>query len=175
LRRFFLPLFVTLLFGACRIEQTPQRFIDHQLTPAEEIAASEAELTSRLNAMIAALQRRNAGEAAGILRPHPDVRAIGPGEGEWLVEPDGIAAALDELAGPGPGAADHIAVTVGPRNNIAWFSVGYSSPTDPGEATFRFSGVFIRQDGEWRLVDGHLSRPYVSYSDADQSDADPPA
>jgi hypothetical protein len=175
LRRFFLPLFLTLLLPACRIEQTPQRFIDHQLTPAEEIAASEAELTSRLNAMISALQRRNAGEAAGILQPHPEVRAIGPGEGEWLVEPAEIAAALGELAGPGPGAADHIAVTVGPRNNIAWFSVEYSSPADPGEANFRFSGVFLRQDGEWRLVDGHLSRPYVSYPAPDPPDPDPPA
>jgi hypothetical protein len=167
-KRFCACLATVLVLAACRIEPTPERFIDHQQTAAEEIAESEEELRSRLASMMPALAAGRQDDVLTALNPHPAVLVIGPNEGEELTEPRAIADRLAGSAGGADAAPGAIRVSVGPRNNVAWFSTELRS-IEGAEASYRFSGVFLRHEGDWRLIQGHISRPINS------TPQDPPA
>jgi hypothetical protein len=157
LRRFSRSLLLAgLALAGCRIEQTPQRYIDHQETPAEEIRASVHELRQRLLSVSAALQRGDPAEVGAALRPHEEAYVFGPA-GQELRSARDIAQALQAVHAEGGLRVDEVAVDVGPRNNVAWFRAKYVAPAEPGAEAVRFSGVFVRQGGEWRLIQGHLS------------------
>jgi hypothetical protein len=158
LRRFWLlALIAAAPLAGCRIEQTPEEYFDHQLSPAEEREASREELSDRLRAMNQALRRASRAEVFAALAPTSDVFVFGPEPEHRLTSPAAVVAALEEIVGRDTEVLD-LNVTVGPRNNVAWFRTTLVSGTPELPEIVRFSGVFIRSEGEWRLTEGHLSR-----------------
>jgi hypothetical protein len=160
LRRICCLLLCVATASSCRIERTPDHFVDNQATPADELRAAEAELRGRILAVGTAIQRRNASDLASALGPHEDLSIIGPADGQVITTPAEVLTLLTELAGTDPLMARAVDVDVSPRMNVAWFQSDFGSG-GAGEASsaFRFSGVFIREEGEWRLVQGHISEP----------------
>jgi hypothetical protein len=165
LRRFRSFVLVGLSLAACRIQATPEEYIDRQQTPAGEAEASQAELRSRLSSMAQGLQRRSSIEVAAALAPHPDVFLFGVDSTRAVAQGSSVNAVLAEIAAANGTSPGPLAVTVDAENRVAWFHQELHDRTAPGPAgTFRFSGVFVRHDGEWRLIEGHLSRPLSAFA-----------
>lgn len=151
---------VALAIAGCTIEQTPQEFIDRLETPGQEIAASEAEVRARLLSVTGAIQRRSGPDIEAALLPHSRVFVVGllPGE-EWRTG-DEIAAALIQLRGEPAPRFEDVVVEVVSTNNVAWFRGTFAGANVLDSiADVRISGVFVRQEGAWRLLQGHLSAP----------------
>jgi len=156
LRRFWSAFLLgAALLAGCKIEQTPPEFIDHRETPAEEREATRQELQDRLRSMIPALRGGGPGPISAALSPAEEAVVIGPTAGEEIRGPDGVIQAFQTLFARPDVRFEEIFVRVSPRNDVAWFR---ASLRDSREVT-RFSGVFIRFEGQWKLLEGHLSRP----------------
>ena len=159
MRRFWtvLPLLALPLAG-CRVEQTPAEYIDVLEIPEDDISASREELTDRLLSTAPALQRRAIDDLLAALTPATGVSGFGPSEP--VTDPTSLGVALTTLAGGNPVQMDDLVVQVGSRNNVAWFRSVYSIEPDDGAVDqLRFSGVFVREEGVWRLVEAHISEP----------------
>lgn len=159
MRRFwtFFPLLALSLAG-CQIEQTPPELIDVLQIPEDEISASREELTDRLLSTGPALQRRAIGDLLAALTPAGEITGFGPTEP--VTDPTSLGYALTTFADGNTVRMDDVVVEVGPRNNVAWFRSVYSIELDDGATDqLRFSGVFLRDAGNWRLVEAHISQP----------------
>ncbi|HEX2188674.1 MAG TPA: nuclear transport factor 2 family protein, partial [Longimicrobiaceae bacterium] len=159
----------TLLLAACKVERTPRRFYSQRDPAAAERELFTAELTDRVAAVGPALDRRDAGGALFALAPAPDVHVIGPEGGIPAVGPDRLAAVLLAVTDTVPATVSvhDVRVALGPRAQTGWFSAGVEvlrpGAADPAGAadTLRFSGVYLRNRGEWRLMQAHLSRAFT--------------
>jgi Fe2+ transport system protein FeoA len=152
---------LALLLGACKVEQTPQALIDRRLPVQEERAAAAEELRDRLLAMGGALQRGDAAEALTALAPAPDAYVVSPQAALEVLGPEQIGAVLASLAGD-PVAVEvrDVAVEMGPLADVAWFRAGMAVQREGvAETMVRITGVYLRREGEWRLVQAHLSTP----------------
>lgn len=169
---FFLPL---LLLAGCRIEQTPAAYIDHVGTPQDDLRASEEELMDRLRSIAPALQREDYRSIVAALAPSDELTAFGP-EKNSLAGGAALGTALAGATGGQAASAEDLVVRVELQNTIAWFRVAYRvvTPVEDDLSEVRFTGVFARQEGEWRLVQGHISNPLTPPA-ADSVQADPPA
>ena len=159
MRRFWtvLPLLALPLVG-CRVEQTPAEYIDVLEIPEDDISASREELRDRLLSTAPALERRAIDDLLAALTPATEITGFGPSEP--VTDPTSLGFALTTLAGGNTVRMDDLVVEVGPRNNVAWFRSVYSiEPEDGGADQLRFSGVFLREAGIWRLVEAHISEP----------------
>ncbi len=161
LRRFCCLLLCTAAIASCRIEQTPEHFIDNQATPVDEIITAEAEVRRRILALGVAIQRRDAFGVTSALAPHADLIVIGPEDGQLLSTPEEISSSLVQLANNGASiSVGDVDVSIFPRMAGASFRTDFTSGAADGTGSeFRFTGVFIRLEGEWRLLQGHISRP----------------
>jgi hypothetical protein len=161
-----------LALAACdlvKVERTPRGFYT-QRDPAridQQDAASE--LRARVRNFADELGRGNRGRAVSALNPTEDVLVMGIGasDGVARIGVSGLALALDSLgiATPAVGRPADLRVQVGLRETTGWFStpiqfmaVGGAQPTQ----WVRASGVYTQDRGEWKLVQIHLSRPYVA-------------
>jgi hypothetical protein len=145
------------VLGGCTIEQTPQEFIDHRDTSAIERANAEEELRDRLGSAVRALRRHDATGAAAALSPAAELFAFGPGEADAVHGPAELVSVLAAVAEGRVLAMEDLEIDIGARNQVAWFR---TELRDGAEGTVvRFSGVFVRFEGEWRLLQGHLSHP----------------
>lgn len=159
----------TLLLAACKVERTPRQFYSQRDPAATERALFTAELTDRVSAVGPALDRRDTGGALFALAPAPDVHVIGPEGGVPAVGPDGLAGVLGSVTDTVPATVSvhDVRVALGPRAQTGWFSAGVEvlrpGAADPAAAadTLRFSGVYQRTRGEWRLMQAHLSRAFT--------------
>lgn len=153
----------TFVLAACKIERTPDRLVDNRDPVAEERRAAENELSLRLRALDNAVSRGSTGQALAILAPVSETLVIGPAGGDVLSGEEGVATLLEELvaARPGPIQSRRTRVAVGPDADLAWFAAEYTlAPPDgvEGDTTeMRLSGVYLRHEGDWRLVQAHLS------------------
>ncbi|MEX2571133.1 MAG: nuclear transport factor 2 family protein [Gemmatimonadota bacterium] len=165
MRRSWIPAALGALFlAACTIEQTPERYIDRETTPVGEIETSRQELTARLLSSAVAVRRGDRIGLVAALSPTTDAVVLLSGDGseETALGRGEVVETIIRLASGAEVAMDDPLVTVAEPNNIAWFLARYRLLDDQDvESGLNFSGVFIRQDGEWRLVQGHLS-PSVS-------------
>lgn len=152
---------LALLLGACKVEQTPQSLIDRRLPVQEERAAAAEELRDRLLAMGEALQRGDPAEALDALAPAPDAYVVSPQAALEVLGPEQIGAVLASLASdPVAVEVQDVAVEMGPLANVAWFRAGMAVEREGvGESTVRITGVYLKREGEWRLVQAHLSTP----------------
>lgn len=158
-----------MLLAACKIEQTPRRYIDRRLPAAAEQEAAEDELRARLALSVQALDRGNIEAAVAALAPAPGAYVAGAGE---AMQGAGAGAVFILLRGAAERAAGRfelrdLHISVEPRNNVGWFAVSMAAVPDTtgGESTeemsasLQLSGVYLRREGAWRLVQLHLSAP----------------
>lgn len=165
----------TLLATACKVERTPPEYIDHRqpITVVREAAAEE--LHDRLLAMGQALNRGDVAEALQALSPAGDAYVLTPQGEAPLTGEEEIAGGLDRfMTERAPVRVHDVLVTVGPRANVAWFRARLDPAEAAGGDSFRITGVYVRGDeGEWRMVQAHLS-PATAAPDSLPQDSLPP-
>ncbi|HYW14323.1 MAG TPA: nuclear transport factor 2 family protein [Longimicrobium sp.] len=156
-----------LALAACSVERTPQEYLDPRDPAAVERRESEEELAARVGAFREALARGNRADALAALSPTADAHVMGVqfNDGRPRFGPQGIADALASLRLPTGAVArtPDLRVQAATREGgLGWFAthlellpvVGAG-----GEAQWlRASGVFLRREGEWRLLELHLSK-----------------
>lgn len=148
------------LTSGCKVERTPEEYFDHQdrLSTGREEAAEE--LHDRILALGQAIARGNAREAMVALAPAPNLRVITP-EPDLVLSGDALRGALERFAST-PVAMEmrDVAVTVGPAGNVAWFQAKVDAPgSGPAGTVLRITGVYLRSEGAWELVQAHVSTP----------------
>jgi uncharacterized protein (TIGR02246 family) len=106
------------------------------------------------------LEAQNAGDADQVrarLSERPDAVHIGTDADEWWTSKqivDAVAAA---------GGADEIQVVADDvdihfQGDLAWVEGrGRFTRADGGERPVRMTGVFVREDGQWKVVQSHAS------------------
>lgn len=166
-----------LLLSACKVERTPPEFFDHG-DRIEEIRESAAEeLRDRVLALGQALGRGSPAEAMLALAPHGRAAIVAPVEGVVLMGPEQIGSALARLAAT-PVALEmrDVRVEVGPQANVAWFYALVEAPGSGPEGTLlRVTGVYVRDEGAWSLVQAHVSIPTPAGESPDTLAAPPVA
>lgn len=144
------------MLGACKIEPTPARYIDRPDRPAAEAAEARAELVTRLASIGPALSRGSRTDIQLALAPHAEIRAYAMDAAEVIDSGNALVSALERLAGDAAATPADVTVEVGPGQEVAWFRSRY--PLEAGEGVAMMTGVFRLRDGEWRLVQAHISR-----------------
>lgn len=167
MRRFLPALCIPLvLLGGCRIERTPSAYIDRLESPEEEIRAATEELLDRLLSTGPSLQRRNLGDVSIALAPHAELSGIGP-DAEIVRGDTELLRLLDETTAGRNVAIEDVRVEIEPGSDVAWFrSVLVVSGDSVDAGRMPFTGVFVHEDGEWRLRQSHLSGPITPPADS---------
>jgi hypothetical protein len=156
-----------LLLGSCKIQRTPLSYIDHQAIPEELLEASRSELEGRLRSTVPLMQEGAPRAIAGALRPARDVDFLDAEGGPDLRTPAQIGESLARLAAGREVEMRAPVIVVAPGNDVAWFRTAYElRGPEGGMEEVRFTGVWARRDGEWLLVQGHLS-PFRAPAPAD--------
>lgn len=152
---------MALLLPACKVERTPAEYFDHRDRIATERDAARDELQDRLLALGQALNRGSTTEAMIALAPAPDASVLVPLGGQALSGATEIAAALERIASvPVAVRMSEVRVEVGPMGNVAWFHALLEVPGRGENGTpLRMTGVYVRFEGAWQLVQAHLSAP----------------
>ena len=154
------------MLGGCRIERTPDPYIDRLETPQEEVRASAEELIDLLLSTAASLQRGNLGAVAVALAPDADLSGIGPGAAVITGYPEFLDSLSAMTANRSVDMVD-LKVEVEPRNAVAWFRSVLVLTGDSIEAErMPFTGVFVHEEGVWHLRQAHLSGPISSQPDS---------
>jgi hypothetical protein len=147
----------SLLASACKIEQTPQEYIDAR-SPLQQLrSASAEELEERVTAMGEALARLDVDAALDTLDIATDgyiVHGLGSEPVVGSVEARRVLS--EQLQRSGPLRLAGSTVTVGPRGGTAWFSLDLQNTEH--DSGLQVTGVLLRRDAGWRIVQGHLSR-----------------
>ncbi len=151
-----------LLLGGCKIERTPSEYIDRRGAAATEREEAAAELRSHVAVLAQSLSQGSVGRALAALSPAPDVRVLGPKQ-RWQVGDAADLRPLLEQAVANRGTRVEptaVEVQIGPRGDIGWFAARFRlvhnlAPADSSE--LRLSGVYLRDEGVWRLMQAHLS------------------
>ena len=147
------------MLAGCRIERTPEQYIDNQAARAEALLVARDELAVRIASLGPALQRGTAA-VDSILAPGERITIIGPGPRQVIEDPRELAGLLIALPAGEPVTAGRVEVTVAPGIVFAWFTAEFvADPSNPPDTGFRVSGVFLRENAAWRLTQAHVSRP----------------
>ncbi|HEY7768535.1 nuclear transport factor 2 family protein [Longimicrobium sp.] len=155
-----------LALAACEVNQTPARVLNPRDPSAVEQRDAEQEIAARVGAFREALLRGDRGGAVDALAPVGTAHVMGPraNDGRALLGPDGLRATLDALALPTGAVArtPDLHVEADAQDGTGWFATHLElfPVAQGGQAErLRVSGVFARQEGTWRLIEMHLSRP----------------
>ena len=156
-----------LALAACSVERTPQEYLDPRDPAAVERLESEEDLAAQVGAFREALARGNRPEAVRALAPASDAHVMGVGfnGGRPSFGPQGITDALAAVQIPAGAVArtpDLRVQATTREGGLGWFATHLELlpvVSGGGEPQWlRVSGVFVRREGEWRLVEFHLSR-----------------
>lgn len=156
-----------LALAACRVDRTPQEFLDPRDPAAVERRESENEIAARVGAFREALARGNPADAVSVLVPVPEAVVMGVdfNDARPRYGPLGLAAALEGVRLPTGAVArtPDLRVEAGTREGgLGWFSTHLELlpvVSGGGEPQWlRVSGVLARREGDWRLLQIHLSR-----------------
>ena len=174
-----------LALAACSVERTPQEYLDPRDPAAVERQESEEELAARVGAFREALARGNRALAVQALTPAADAHVMGVqfNDGRPRFGPQGIADALQTLRLPTGAVArtPDLRVQAATREGgLGWFATHLELLPVVGAGGepqwLRVSGVFMRREGEWRLLQIHLSKaqaPEPAASDSADTAAAP--
>lgn len=154
-----------LALSACRVERTPDEYLNPRDAAQVESREAENEVGARVGAFAEALARGGRSDAVGVLMPTAEAHVIGIGlnDGRPRFGPLGLAAAIADLQLP----TDAVARTPDLRvesdgRGLAWFATHVEVLPVVGAGgqpqRLRISGVFNQHEGDWRLVQMHLSR-----------------
>ena len=157
-------LVAVLALAACEVDRTPDVYLDRGSAVQQAREAGGAEVRDRVLAMGQALSRGNAADALTALSPADDAYVISPQAGLEITGEEQIAAVLGSLAAePVPVNARDVGVTVGPGGNVAWFRASLASEgAAPARPPVLITGVYLLDEGIWRLVQAHLSVPAMT-------------
>jgi hypothetical protein len=161
--RRLLPLLLLPALAACKVERTPPELLTHRDPAVVEAQEDARELRARVLNFAVELSRGDRAGAVQVLVPHPMVYVFGTGAHGGLVGigPNDLAAAVEEMrAGAGPSLFRTPDLRVESDGDLGWFST-HLERIGPAPERMRMSGVFARQEGAWRLVQLHLSRPFT--------------
>ncbi len=167
-----------LALAACQVAPTPQEFLDPRDPAIVERRESEEELAARVGAFREALARGNRTAAVQALVPGPDTHVMGVdfNDGRPRYGAQGIADALADLALPAGAVArtPDLRVEAETREGgLGWFATHLEVLPVVGAGgqpqRLRVSGVFVRREGEWRLLQLHLSEAEQPASPAPDS------
>lgn len=156
-----------LALAACSVERTPQEYLDPRDPAAVERQESEEELAARVGAFREALARGNRQDAVQALTPSADAHVIGVqfNDGRPRFGPQGVADALATLQLPTGAVArtPDLRVQAATREGgLGWFATHLELlpvvGTGGQQQWLRVSGVFMRREGQWRLLELHLSK-----------------
>lgn len=164
------------LASACKIERTPAEYFDHTERVETVREAAAEEIQDRVLAIGQAIGRGNATEAMIALAPRDDVRVLTPDPDVVLTGADEVNAGLRMLVTT-PLAVEmrDVRVTVGPLGNYAWFEAVMDAPgRGPDGTLVRVSGLYLRSEGTWSLVQAHVSTPRPPPSQAQPDSAGSP-
>jgi len=166
-----------LALAACEVNQTPARVLNPRDPSAVEQRDAEQEIAARVGAFREALLRGDRGGAVDALAPVGTAHVMGPraNDGRALLGPDGLRATLDALALPTGAVArtPDLHVEADAQDGTGWFATHLELfPVAQGGQVerLRVSGVFARQEGTWRLIEMHLSRPEAPPAPAPAAD-----
>lgn len=155
-----------LALAACQVAPTPQEYLDPRDPAIVERRESEQELAARVGAFREALARGNRAAAVQALVPAPDTHVMGVdfNDGRPRYGAEGIAEALADLRLPAGAVArtPDLRVEAETREGgLGWFATHLEVLPVVGAGgepqSLRVSGVFVRREGEWRLLQLHLS------------------
>jgi hypothetical protein len=176
-----------LALSACRVERTPDAYLNPRDAAQVERRETENEIAARVGAFSEALGRGAQADAVAALLPEADTHVIGVGfnDGRPRFGPLGLAAALGELNLPrgAVGRTPDLRVEADGREGMAWFATHLEVLPVVGAGgqaqRLRVSGAFTRREGEWRLAQVHLSRaetpaPTPRPDSLPQPDSQPP-
>lgn len=158
MRRRSTLLLAALLVAGCQIEPTPSEYIDSVAVADQDIGNAEEEITARLRLTAPALERRNLNGVLAALTPSSNLEGWGPISDEPIQDANTLSFALAALTAGRQVGIDELVVRMSPRNTESWFIIRYRVVGEEEEYNVRFSGVFLSQQGEWRLVQAHISR-----------------
>jgi hypothetical protein len=173
-----------LALAACRVDRTPDEYLNPRDPAQVERRETENEIAARVSAFAEALARGNQADAVAALIPAPETHVMGTdfNDGRPRFGALGLAAALRDLELPGGAVArtPDLRVEADAREGLAWFATHLEVlPVVGGAgaqpARLRVSGVFTRREGEWRLVQIHLSRAEVPAPTPPRPDSAPPS
>jgi len=172
---------LALALSACdvvKVERTPRQFYT-QREPARVDPQNDAsELRARIRNFADELAHGNRGRALTALNPSDDVLVIGSLEGDGVarIGVRGLVAALDSagITVPSVARTPDLRVQVVSRETAGWFSapIQFIQLGSPAPAQWlRVSGVYAQQQGEWKLVEVHFSRPWTPPADSAAADS----
>ncbi|MBW3571456.1 MAG: nuclear transport factor 2 family protein [Gemmatimonadetes bacterium] len=154
-----------LALSACRVEPTPDEYLNPRNPAQVERREDEREIAARVSAFSEALARGGQADAGSVLlaTPAAHVFGIGLNEGRPRFGPLGVAAAIADLELPQGAVARTPDLRVqADGRGLAWFATHVEVLPVVGAGgepqRLRVSGVFIQREGDWRLVQLHLSR-----------------
>lgn len=171
-----------LALAACRVDRTPDEYLNPR-NPAEvEQREAANEIASRVAAFAEALARGGQPDAVARLMPAPDAYVMGTGfnDGRPRFGALGLAAALRDLDLPTGAVArtPDLRVEADAREGLAWFATHLEVLPVVGAGgqpqRLRVSGVFTRREAEWRLVQIHLSTAQMPAPTPPRPDSAPP-
>lgn len=164
---------VVLIAAACRVEPTPEEYIDHLSTVEEEREAAGAEVRDRLLAFVSAAGRGDAAQAVLSLHPDEQVSVLGPGEME-VSGGEGVRTLMSSLVStPVAVRVRELEVETGPAGGVAWFQMVIEAPgTTPEPSLYRATGTYLRNAGVWELVQAHVAGPLTSDSTSPSNPSD---
>jgi ketosteroid isomerase-like protein len=152
-----------LIFAAsCKIERTPEEFFDQQVATTLTDEAAE-ELRAHVLNLVQALNRGDRDAVMAALAPRQDAYVVGPEDGSVLNSAEEVEAAMQWIAALGPVSVqvNEIRISADSRGNVGWFSTSLDVPglRKRGASALRMTGVYVRDEGRWRLAQAHLSLP----------------
>lgn len=154
-----------LLSSSCRVERTPEDYIDHGTSVEEVRLSAQNEVRDRLLAFVAAVSRGDGLQAGLALSPSQGVRLITPLGAE--LEGDGaVRTALAQLVTtPVSLTARELDVHTAGAGGTAWFRMVVEAPgATPDPALYHTTGTFVNDAGLWTLVQAHVSGPVTTDS-----------
>jgi hypothetical protein len=159
-----LLLLLTVALAACKAEPTPRSFYNHRDPAVVELQESEGEVRSRVNRFVSAMSLGDGARAVEAINPSDQLRVMGPGDADSVpaMGAGGLLRALDEVRRPPNGLARTTDLRVSSSQTMAWFAthvVILPVTTEGRSERLRLSGVFVRDRGDWRLLEAHLSQP----------------
>jgi hypothetical protein len=166
--------------AGCKVDRTPPEFYNHPDPAVVDRQEAADEIRTRVRVFAEALGRMDTGEAVQALAPDEMAAVVGVEGNDGMVRfgPEGVSAAVAELAIASPTVVRTPDLRVSASQGMGWFSthlqlLSTSTATDP--VLLRMSGVFVRERGEWRLVEAHLSRPEAATPQPEPVPAQSPA
>ncbi|HEY5362375.1 MAG TPA: nuclear transport factor 2 family protein [Streptosporangiaceae bacterium] len=115
------------------------------------------EVRKVLDEMLEAQNAGDAGRLRSMLSERPDAVHIGTDAGEWWTSTQVVDAVAAAGGGDGLRAVTD-AIDIHVQGDVAWAEGrGRFMSAGGGERPVRMTGVLIREDGQWKVVQSHAS------------------